>query len=100
MPYPDNAMKIQKQDIRDAALFALECIPQVNEPTLEGFIELLYASGDTHRVTVQEVVLKMQDILYYSPEACPRSLMVVADLVGISLSEEGILHRPLAAGRF
>lgn len=74
---------IKKLEVRETVLFAINHIPQVDKATLEKFLDLIYATGAFGAMTHEQILTKMALTLKYIPDACPRSLMIVADLLEI-----------------
>ncbi len=74
---------IQKRYVETTVYFAINHIPQVDEATLERFLELVNATGNFGTITDQELLQKMGLLKKYVPETCEESLLILAELLGI-----------------
>jgi hypothetical protein len=74
---------IKKLELNEMALFAINHIPDIDKVTLEKFIEFVNATGTFGAMSHEQVLTKMALILKYVPDACPHSLMILADLLEI-----------------
>lgn len=83
MNHITNPKTIKKLTITDAVSFATEYLPQLDNHTLEAFLGIVYIGGTHGVLTPQELVGKMKLTLRLYPQACPHSLLVVADLLEI-----------------
>ena len=77
--------KIDKRHVEATVLFAISNIPQLDKGTLEGFLELVNASGNFGAISSERVIAKMDLIVKYVPGASAYSLRVLAELLDISL---------------
>ena len=89
--------KIKKLHIQETIIFAGKNIPGVDQKTLEKLLELVNADG-THGIISQEKLLtKMRLILKYIPGVCVQSLVILADLLELPISNPmAILRIPEA----
>ena len=78
--------EIKKLYVTETVLFAINHIPTVDQPTLKRFLELINATGTFGLMSEEQVLHKMRLTLKYIPNACPHSLLVVADLLEIPIS--------------
>jgi len=74
---------IKKLELKETVLFAINHIPQVNKATLEKFLELVNATGTFGAMSHEQILKKMALTLKYIPNACPQSLLILADLLEI-----------------
>jgi hypothetical protein len=98
----------KKMQIADTVAFALKNIPSVDERTLQAFLELVNVTGTFGIITVEQIVNRFRQVLKYVPDACPRTLMILADLLELKLSaptvrftvpsrHQSLPHRPGSA---
>jgi hypothetical protein len=85
---------IKKLEIKETVLFAINHIPQVDQATLEKFLELVNATGTFGVISHEQILTKMALTLKYVPDACPHSLLILADLLEIPKQKEQ-LNLPL-----
>jgi hypothetical protein len=71
----------KKLQIADTIAFAIKNIPSVDERTLQAFLELINVTGTFGIITHEQVVNRIRQVLKYVPDACPRSLLIMADLL-------------------
>ena len=71
----------KKLQIADTIAFAIKNIPSVDERTLQTFLELINVTGTFGNITHEQVVNRIRQVLKYVPDACPRSLLIMADLL-------------------
>ncbi len=79
--------EIKKLKIEEIILFAINNIPEADPTTLEQFLELVNAGGTFGAISHEQILKKMHQLLKYIPGACAHSLLIVADLLEIGLSE-------------
>ena len=77
----ENGFK--KLQVADTVAFAIENIPSVDKRTLEKFLQLVHTTGTFGIITCEQLVNKMRLMMKYIPNACPHSLLVVAELLEI-----------------
>lgn len=90
---------IKKVHVEATANFAIKNIPQVNEVTLEKFVELVYTDGNYGEITHEQLLSKMCLALKYIPQACAKTLLILADLLEIPvpiMTEEQLSLLPAA----
>lgn len=75
----ENGFK--KLHVAETVAFAIENIPTVNKETLEKFLQLVHTTGTAGCITPEQIVNKMRLTMKYIPNACPYSLMVLAELL-------------------
>jgi hypothetical protein len=75
------AVEIKKLSLQTTVTFASEHIPGIDRMTLEQLMGLVYKNGTHGSITPDELVAKMHLILKYIPNACPRTFMVLIDLL-------------------
>ncbi|MBN1991377.1 MAG: hypothetical protein JW953_01640 [Anaerolineae bacterium] len=73
----------KKLHVKTTVEFAINNIPDVDQGTLEKFLELVNATGNFGPITEIEIIEKMNLIMKYIPGACARSLLTVAELLDI-----------------
>lgn len=74
--------EINKRHISEAALFAINNIPEVDRATLEKFMELVNnTTGTSESISFMQLIGKMHLTLSHMPDACPYSLLVLVDLL-------------------
>jgi len=76
---PENGFK--KLQLTDTVAFAIANIPTVHKETLEKFLQLVHTTGTAGALTPEQIINKMRLTMKYIPNACPYSLMVVAELL-------------------
>lgn len=80
-----NINAIKKLYVSEMVLFAINSIPEVDQTTLEKFLELVNATGTFGILSHEQILTKMRLTLRYIPNACPRSLQILAELLEISV---------------
>jgi hypothetical protein len=80
------ANEIKKLHVKATVEFAINNIPDIDQDTLEKFLELVNATGNFGPVSEEEIIEKMNLIMKYIPGACGRSLLTVAELLDIRFS--------------
>ena len=81
---PEDGFK--KLHIAETVAFAIDNIPSVNKTTLEKFLQLVHTTGTAGLMTPEQIMNKMRLTLKYIPDACPYSLMVLAELLELKTS--------------
>lgn len=76
-----NPLRVDKQHIAALASFAIRYIPQVDEPTLNKFLELLRTGGGFGSVTLEQLINTMRLTLKYIPNASAPSLLTLLELI-------------------
>ena len=71
----------KKLQIADTVAFAIDNIPSVDERTLQKFLQLIQTTGTFGVMTPEQIANKMRLTLKYIPDACPHSLLVIAELL-------------------
>ena len=74
---------LKKLQIKETVLFAINNIPDVDQATLEKFLESVNATGTFGSMSHEQIVTKMRLTLKYIPNACPHSFLILADLLEI-----------------
>jgi hypothetical protein len=77
----DTDYGFKKLQIADTVAFAIENIPSIDERTLEKFLQLIQTTGTFGVMTPEQIANKMRLTLKYIPDACPHSLLVIAELL-------------------
>lgn len=89
--------ELKKLQVSEAVSFAIDKIPEVDQKTLEKFLDLVNTSGTFGTISREQIETKMQLTLKYIPNACQDSLLVLADLLEISVSPfQQFSDQPLA----
>jgi len=78
---PNNSIK--KLYVSETVFFAINNVPLVDRTTLEKFLELINATGTFGALSHEQILTKMRLTLRYIPNACPRSLQILAELLDI-----------------
>jgi len=77
-----NAEKgLKKLQVADTVAFAIENIPIVDKTTLEKFLQLVHTTGTFGLITQEQIINKMRLTMKYIPDACPHSLLILAELL-------------------
>ncbi|MBN1220119.1 MAG: hypothetical protein JXM69_14420 [Anaerolineae bacterium] len=74
---------IKKLYVGTTVEFAINNIPDVDQDTLEKFLELVNATGNFGPISEGEIIEKMNLIMKYIPGACARSLLTIIELLDI-----------------
>jgi hypothetical protein len=77
---------IKKLYVSETVFFAINNIPEVDHTTLEKFLELVNATGTFGVLSHEQILTKMRLTLRYIPNACPRSLDILAELLEIPMA--------------
>jgi len=80
--------EFKKLHIKETVLFAIKYIPQLDQTTLEKFLELVNTTGTFGAVSRGELLHKMRLTLKYIPNACPHTLIVLAELLEVPMDEK------------
>ena len=80
--------KIQKRHVAAAVNFAIEYLPQADEPTLEKFLALVNISGSFGSISREQLHQKMGLLIKLMPDVCCYSLLVLIDLLGVTAYED------------
>ena len=78
--------KTKKLQVKEAVTFAIENIPEADQVTLEKFLAVVNTTGTFGEMTCDQLRAKMQFTLKYIPNACPRSLLIIAELLDIPMT--------------
>ena len=81
-----GAKQVKKLQVKDAVSFAIENIPQADQLTLEKFLAIVNTTGTFGSLTHEQFREKMRFTLKYIPDACPHSLLIVAELLEIPMT--------------
>jgi hypothetical protein len=76
-----NSVEIRKLHLQSTVSFAIEHVPTVHRATLEQLMALVYTDGSHGSISHQQLLSKMRLVLKYLPDACPRSLIILIDLL-------------------
>lgn len=93
-----RSTEIKKVEIKETVQFAIRHIPQADTLTLEKFLELIFASGNYGAMSYDAILIKIQQVLRYIPDACPHSLLILTDLLGVPIT--ALTNNPKIANRF
>jgi DNA polymerase III epsilon subunit-like protein len=77
--------KIDKRHLEATVFFAINNISQVDEATLERFLELVNTTGNFGSISEKQLVHKMDLLKKHVPDTCEYSLRALAELLGIHL---------------
>lgn len=80
-----NGQEFHKRHVASAVMFAIHYIPQVDEKTLEAFLELVNINGNFDNITERQLIGKMALLMRLVPNVCQASLLTLAELLGVSL---------------
>ena len=75
--------EIKKYHNEETVNFAINHIPEVDQATLERFLELVYTSGNFGSISLDQISQKMRLTLKYVPGACSCSLLILIELLGL-----------------
>ena len=90
--------EIKKLHVKETVQFAINCIPGVDRKTLEMLLELINVDGTHGAISHLRLLSKMRLVLKHVPGACPRSMMILADLLEIPRRDlQATLQAPDAA---
>ncbi|MDH3675171.1 MAG: hypothetical protein OES12_06725 [Anaerolineae bacterium] len=81
-----DAKQIKKLQVKEAVSFAIENIPEADRATLEKFLAIVNTTGTFGSISHEQIRGKMQFTLKYIPDACPRSLLIVAELLELPMA--------------
>lgn len=81
-----DAKQIKKLQVKEAVSFAIENIPEADRATLEKFLAIVNTTGTFGSISHEQIRGKMRFTLKYIPDACPRSLLIVAELLEIPIA--------------
>jgi len=71
----------KKEHVAETVTFALNNIPDIDQPTVEKFLQLLHTTGTFGLITPDQIINKMRLTLKYIPNACAHSLFIIAELL-------------------
>jgi len=95
-----QAKGLKKVHIKEMVLFAINYLPQLDQETLEQFLELVDVEDTYGYVSARELASKMQLMLRHIPEACPYSLQTLASLLDVQLQKPRSTAKLLKLGVF
>lgn len=75
--------EIKKLHVEATVMFAVSHIPNVDERTLETFLELVNVNGNFGTISQTQLTEKMNLILKHVPNACEKSLYTLSELLAI-----------------
>jgi hypothetical protein len=78
-----SGQQIHKRYVETTVFFAINNVPQVDEATLEKFLELINATGNFGSISDKQLLQKMWILKKHVPETCEYSLLTLAELLGI-----------------
>jgi hypothetical protein len=81
--------KTHKQHIEAAALFAIKNVPNIDQETLEKFLELVNITGNFGSISDVQLLQKMRLLSKYVPDICQYSLFIMTELLEIHLPISG-----------
>jgi hypothetical protein len=85
-----SATGIKKLHVKQTVEFAIHHIPDIDQGTLEKFLELVFATGNFGPISEAEIIEKMNQIMKFIPGACGRSLLTLAELLDIRFPPSGV----------
>lgn len=91
--------EIKKLHLQEVVLFAMNHIPQADPRTLKLFLELVNAGGSFGAISHEEIMLKMQQVMRYVPNARATSLLILLDLLQIKPPARPALSGPGAEAK-
>lgn len=80
-----TGQEFHKRHVASAVMFAIHHLPQVDEKTLEAFLELVNINGNFGSITDRQLVGKMALLTRLAPNVCQASLLTLAELLGVNL---------------
>lgn len=99
-PSRSQARGLKKLQVKEMVLFAIENLPQLDQPTLEQFLELIDSEDSYSYISAREMASKMQLMLRHIPDACPHSLRTLASLLDVQLKNPRATAKLLQLGVF
>ena len=75
--------EIKKLHIEATVMFAVNHIPNIDEDTLEKFLDLVNVSGNFGTISREQLVEKMALIQKYIPTTCEWSLQALSELLEV-----------------
>lgn len=84
---------VKKLDIKEAALFAIQNIPQVDPISLERFVDLINVGSSHGCLSFEQLIAKVRLANRYLPNLCPYSLFILMDIVGMPLPKSCVDSR-------
>jgi hypothetical protein len=91
---------LSKYEVRKMVTFALNHLPQLDENTLESFMDRINANYGTGRIKPHELASQIQRTGRFYSQACPYTLQVLADLIDVQLKNPNATTEFLRMGVF
>ena len=86
--------EVKKLHVETTVKFAINHIPNIDEPTLEKFLDLVNVNGNFGTITCEQILEKIQLIKKYIPNACEWSLNAVSDLLEVQFpAKEAVIDK-------
>jgi hypothetical protein len=83
MNHTNPVNEIKKLHVEATVMFAISHIPDVDEKTLETFLELVNVNGNFGTISQAQLTEKMKLLLKHVPNACEKSLFTLSELLSI-----------------
>ena len=78
---------IEKSVVIETAGFVAKRIAVTDFITLECLLELVAVGGTHGSLTPDQLLRKMRHVLTYIPDTCSRTLIILADVLGLEIDE-------------
>jgi len=95
-----QARGLKKIHVKEMVLFAINYLPQLDQSTLEQFLDLINSEDSYGYISARELASKMQLMLRHIPDACPYSLQTLASLLDVQLQNPRAAAKLLKLGVF
>ncbi len=92
--------EVKKLYVEATVNFAVNHIPNVDQRTLEQFLELVNVTGNFGTVNRQQICEKMQLIAKHIPNACVQSLTTLGELLDVEFPKPVKIAQPIIEMNF
>ncbi len=79
--------QISKQHVEAAVQFAVNYIPQIDEVTLNKLVDLVHITGNFNDISQQQLLRKINLMIYLIPGTCKYSLITLIELLEICIHQ-------------
>ena len=91
---------LKQAQVKEMILFAMTYLPQLDQTTLNQFMQLIDDEDIYGYISARELANKMQLILKHIPNACHHSLETLAELLDVQLQNPKATAKLLQLGVF
>ncbi len=91
---------LTKTEVKEMVYFALDHLPQLDEITLEAFLERIKTNCPNRIISPRDLAKQMRLTRRFMPDACAYSLQILADLLDIQMKNPRATASFLALGVF